>query len=94
MKRLGIARIEAAGITKLCERYAAGSWLYQLLSSFAHGKVWALVASELSDIADTAVPGRRGATVTARDQETIATTTLTMDALGKALSALEAYARL
>lgn len=92
MHRLGIAKVEPPKYTTLCGRYSAGEWIYQLLSAFAHGKPWALMVSELSEVVD--VPDRpwsRGGLVTANDTLSLSATVHAMKALKEALSDLYRY---
>lgn len=93
MKRHGIARNPMAGMTALSKKYAGGAWVYQILSAFAHGRAWGLLVSDLAKVADRDEPGTRGATVMARDDVTIALTTMTMKTLTTAMGELEDYGR-
>jgi hypothetical protein len=93
MKSLGVAKIDQPKMTTLCARYSAGAWLYQLLSAFAHGKPWALLGSELSDITVPLPPGTRGGYVTARDDLSVLGTMYAMEALAQALDELDSYRR-
>lgn len=85
----GVKPIKPMGYVDLFDRYSVGGWLYRLLSAFAHGKQWALLASDRSRL--RSVGGFIQGQVTASDDVSIAATRFGMDALEAGLADLERY---
>jgi hypothetical protein len=74
-----IPRVELLGMTGLAAAfgapgYADVSWLYRLLSAFAHGKEWSLFGTAMEPPVPAATPGVKRGRVTSKDTVLIGST--------------------
>lgn len=92
----GIPAIRQPGPTYLMTRFGAPdyrdvSWLYRLVSAFAHAKPWALHGTTLGPTSPSGTPGMQGGQVTASDNIIIGTTDLVAGIVETAILDLESY---
>jgi hypothetical protein len=87
----GIRSVGYADTTSLMTKYRLERW-YRLASAAAHGKEWALMATQLEPSIDVAMrPGIGAGMVSARDDVVLAFTSTTVRAVAQAVADLEHY---
>ncbi len=86
----GIPVVGYADTTSLMVKYDFERW-YRLASAAAHGKEWALSWSEIQAAAAPLAPGISYGEVWASDEIALTLTDASIEAVGRALEAVEAY---
>lgn len=92
----GISTVRLLGPTDLAKGFGAPgyrdvSWLYRLMSAFAHAKPWAVHATTLGPYGATSVPGLEIGVITSSDRVLVAATNHVAGLIEAAVAEVEGY---